>query len=78
MNAPVWPEARPLRLGDGPVGVVVSHGFTGSVQSIAPWARALAEPAPGWPGARVVAPRLPGHGTHWRDLARTRVVAPVA
>ena len=72
MNAPVWPEARPLRLGDGPVGVVVSHGFTGSVQSIAPWARALAEPAPGWPGARVVAPRLPGHGTHWRDLARTR------
>lgn len=72
LPSPVWPEARPLRLGDGPVGVVVSHGFTGSVQSIAPWARGLAEPGPDWPGARVVAPRLPGHGTHWRDLARTR------
>ena len=72
MTAPVWPEARPLRLGDGPVGVVMSHGFTGSVQSIAPWARALAAPADGWDGVRVVAPRLPGHGTHWRDLARTR------
>ncbi|MBK7821073.1 MAG: alpha/beta fold hydrolase [Tessaracoccus sp.] len=72
MNTPVWPEARPLRLGDGPVGVVMSHGFTGSVQSIAPWARALAEPGPDWQGVRVVAPRLPGHGTHWRDLARTR------
>ena len=45
---------------------------TGSVQSIAPWARGLAEPGLDWPGARVVAPRLPGHGTHWRDLARTR------
>ncbi len=72
MTAAVWPEARPLRLGDGRVGVVMSHGFTGSVQSIAPWARALAEPAPGRPGVRVVAPRLPGHGTHWHDLARTR------
>ena len=72
LPSPVWPEARPLRLGDGPVGVVVSHGFTGSVQSIAPWARGLAEPGLDWPGARVVAPRLPGHGTHWRDLARTR------
>ncbi|MFT3889296.1 MAG: alpha/beta fold hydrolase [Arachnia sp.] len=68
----VWPEARPLRIGAGPIGVVMSHGFTGTVQSIAPWARALAEPSPGWAGARVVAPRLPGHGTSWRDMARTR------
>ena len=68
----VWPEARPLRLGDGDIGVVVSHGFTGSVQSIAPWARGLAEPGPGWEGASVIAPRLPGHGTSWQDLARTR------
>ena len=63
----VWPEARPLALGDGPVGVVVSHGFTGSVQSIAPLARGLADG-----GLKVVAPRLPGHGTDWHDLARTR------
>lgn len=64
--------ARPFRAGSGPVGVLVSHGFTGSVQSIRPWAAALAAPGDGWEGARVVAPRLPGHGTSWRDLARTR------
>lgn len=68
----IWPEARTFRSGDGDVGIVVSHGFTGSVQSIRPWAEALATPAPGWPGARVVAPRLPGHGTTWQDLARMR------
>ncbi|AQP44042.1 alpha/beta hydrolase [Tessaracoccus flavus] len=68
----VWPEARPLRLGDGDTGIVISHGFTGSVASVAPWARGLAEPSGEWPGARVVAPRLPGHGTSWQDLARTR------
>ncbi|SHI39578.1 carboxylesterase [Tessaracoccus bendigoensis DSM 12906] len=68
----IWPEARTLRVGTGTVGVVMSHGFTGSVQSIAPWAHALAEPSADWPGARVIAPRLPGHGTTWRDLSRTR------
>ncbi|AQP49269.1 hypothetical protein BW730_08025 [Tessaracoccus aquimaris] len=68
----MWPEARTYRAGEGDVGVVVSHGFTGSVQSIRPWAEALATPGDGWEGARVVAPRLPGHGTTWRDLARTR------
>ena len=50
----------------------MSHGFTGSVQSIQPWAASLASPRDGWDGARVVAPRLPGHGTSWQDLARTR------
>lgn len=68
----VWPEARPLSIGAGDVGVVMSHGFTGSVQSIAPWAHGLATPEGDWPGVRVVAPRLPGHGTAWSDLARTR------
>lgn len=69
---PVQKAARPYRAGEGPIGVVVSHGFTGSVGSVLPWARGLAEPADGWGGARVIAPRLPGHGTHWKDLARTR------
>ncbi|QNP56372.1 alpha/beta hydrolase [Tessaracoccus defluvii] len=68
----IWPQARPLRLGTGKVGIVVSHGFTGSVQSIRPWAEALAAPGDGYAGARVLAPRLPGHGTSWQDLARTR------
>lgn len=65
-------EARPLRAGEGEVGVVMSHGFTGTVASIRPWAMGLAQPDDGWPGARVLAPRLPGHGTHWRDMERTR------
>lgn len=70
--SPIWPEARPLRLGDGDTAVVMSHGFTGSVASIRPWAEALAKADDVWDGVRVVAPRLPGHGTTWRDLARTR------
>ena len=53
----VWPEARPLHIGDGDIGVVMSHGFTGSVASIRPWAEALATPDDEYPGARVVAPR---------------------
>lgn len=69
---PIWPEARPLDLGDGDTGVVVCHGFTGSVASIRPWAEALATPEDDWQGVRVVAPRLPGHGTTWHDMARTR------
>lgn len=68
----VWPEARPLHIGDGDIGVVMSHGFTGCVQAIRPWAEALATPDIDWAGVRVVAPRLPGHGTTWHDLARTR------
>lgn len=49
------------------VGVVVTHGFTGSPISTRPLGERLAEE--GW---NVVVPRLPGHGTSWRDLARTR------
>lgn len=65
-------QARPYRGGEGDIGVVMSHGFTGSVASVRTWAEGLARPDGNWPGVRVVAPRLPGHGTHWRDLARTR------
>ncbi|MCG6566148.1 carboxylesterase [Tessaracoccus sp. ZS01] len=65
-------EARPFRGGHGDIGVVMCHGFTGTVGSLRPWAEGLAEPDGDWPGVRVLAPRLPGHGTHWRDLARTR------
>lgn len=68
----VHPEARPIRMGDGDIGVVMSHGFTGSVASIRPWVLGLGQPDGDWPSIRVVAPRLPGHGTSWRDLERTR------
>lgn len=47
------------------IGVAICHGFTGSPLSILPWARYLAGR-----GFAVSVPLLPGHGTHWRDLAR--------
>ena len=54
--------------GHGPnarTGVAICHGFTGSPLSVLPWARHLAAQ-----GFAVSVPLLPGHGTHWRDLAR--------
>ncbi len=51
---------------DAGVGVLLCHGFTGSPYSMKPWGRALAQE-----GLRVDVPRLPGHGTHWRDMAIT-------
>jgi len=50
----------------GRVGVLVSHGFTGSPFSMRPWAQHLADQ-----GFTVRLPRLPGHGTTWQDLNRT-------
>jgi carboxylesterase len=55
--------------GHGPnarIGIAICHGFTGSPLSILPWAQFLAER-----GFAVSVPLLPGHGTHWQDLART-------
>ena len=65
--AVVAPEAEPYRGGpaDG-VGVLVCHGFTGSPRSMRPWAEHLAAA-----GFRVELPRLPGHGTSWRELQVT-------
>ncbi len=68
MEHEIWPEARTLRVGDGDIGIVLSHGFTGSVMSVAPWAHALAKGC----GARVIAPRLTGHGTTVEDLSQSR------
>lgn len=54
--------------GSGPrAGVVLSHGFTGSPHSLRSWAQALAGA-----GFAVRMPLLPGHGTSWQDLSRTR------
>ncbi len=50
--------------GSGPVGALVVHGFTGSPHGV----RGLGEYL-GDRGIAVVAPRLPGHGTTWQDLA---------
>ncbi len=63
----VLPGAEPIDLPGGPVGVVLCHGFTGTPQSMRPWAEHL-----GAAGLTVSAPRLPGHGTRWQDMNRTR------
>lgn len=49
------------------VGVVLSHGFTGSPHSLRNWAQAFTAA-----GFAVRMPLLPGHGTSWQELARTR------
>jgi carboxylesterase len=64
---PVLPGAEPFSHDGGDVGVLLCHGFTGCPQSLRPWARALAGA-----GYTVRLPLLPGHGTCWQDLNRTR------
>jgi carboxylesterase len=66
----VLSTAEPLSLPAQPdltdgrrIGVLLSHGFTGSPFSMKPWGRALAER-----GYAVEVPLLPGHGTRWQDL----------
>ncbi|MFJ4683293.1 alpha/beta hydrolase [Streptomyces sp. NPDC088789] len=63
---PVLPGAEPYRHDGGEVGVLLCHGFTGSPQSLRPWAEYLAER-----GLTVSLPLLPGHGTRWEDLQLT-------
>jgi carboxylesterase len=63
----VLPGAEPVDLAGGPIGVLLSHGFTGTPQSMRPWAEHLAAA-----GFTVAAPRLPGHGTRWQDMNGTR------
>ncbi len=65
-SSSVLPGAEPLDLPGGPVGVLLSHGFTGTPQSIRPWAEHLAAA-----GLTVRVPLLPGHGTRWQDMAKT-------
>jgi carboxylesterase len=64
---PVMPGAEPFAYDGGTTGALLCHGFTGSPQSLRPWAEYLAEA-----GLSVRLPRLPGHGTTWQDLSRTR------
>ncbi|KQX76152.1 MULTISPECIES: carboxylesterase [Aeromicrobium] len=58
---------EPFAAEGGRVGYLLSHGFTGSPASMTPWARHLAAQ-----GHSVRVPRLPGHGTTWQDMNRTR------
>ncbi|MFH0522092.1 alpha/beta hydrolase [Streptomyces sp. M41] len=63
---PLLPGAEPYRHEGGEVGVLLCHGFTGSPQSLRPWAAYLAER-----GHTVSLPLLPGHGTRWEDMQLT-------
>lgn len=63
----VRPGAEPFSHDGSRVGVVVAHGFTGSPAGVRPWAQHLADA-----GYTVRLPRLPGHGTTWQELNRTR------
>lgn len=66
-TSPLSRPARPELTGGRRVGVLLSHGFTGSPASLRPWGEALAER-----GYAVELPLLPGHGTTWQEMNRTR------
>jgi carboxylesterase len=64
---PVMPGAEPFTHDGGPTGVLLCHGFTGSPQSLRSLAQRFADA-----GFSVRLPRLPGHGTTWQAMNRTR------
>jgi carboxylesterase len=65
---PVLPGAEPFsRDGSDEVGILLCHGFTSTPQSMRPWAEHMAAA-----GFAVRCPLLPGHGTDWRELNRTK------
>ncbi len=66
-TAPAPDDVAPFSADGGRVGVVLSHGFTGTPASMRPWAQALADA-----GFSVRLPLLPGHDGSWRDINRTR------
>lgn len=63
---PVLEEAKPFYYEGNNVGILVSHGFTGSTQSMRPLGEAYAKA-----GYTVCGPRLKGHGTHYEDMEQT-------
>ncbi|MEZ5097605.1 MAG: alpha/beta fold hydrolase [Nocardioides sp.] len=63
---PFSADARPEDTEGRRIGVLLSHGFTGSPFSMRPWGAYLAER-----GYAVEVPRLPGHGTSWQEMNAT-------
>lgn len=64
-SQPFAAQAQPDLTGGRRIGVLLSHGFTGSPDSMRPWADHLAAR-----GFGVEVPLLPGHGTTWQELNR--------
>lgn len=63
---PFHSDGVPNAAGGQRIGVLLSHGFTGSPASMTPWGKHLADE-----GFAVSVPRLPGHGTSWQELNKT-------
>lgn len=63
----ILPGAEPYAHSGGSFGVLLCHGFTSTPQSLLSWAQAYAAA-----GYTVRLPLLPGHGTTWQDMNRTR------
>jgi carboxylesterase len=63
---PVLEGAEPFYFEGNRVGILVSHGFTGSTQSMRPLGEAYANA-----GYTVCGPRLKGHGTHYEEMETT-------
>lgn len=63
---PVVEGAEPFYFEGNSVGILVSHGFTGSTQSMRPLGEAYAKA-----GYTVCGPRLKGHGTHYEEMEGT-------
>lgn len=59
--------AEPYSHDGSSTGVLLVHGFTGTPQGMRPWGKHLAAR-----GYTVRVPRLPGHGTTWQEMNRTR------
>lgn len=66
MEPTIIAGAEPFRMEGNETGVLVSHGFTGTTQSVRPLGEALAAE-----GFTVAGPRLAGHGTTMEDHAKT-------
>lgn len=62
-----WSKATAFDFKGSRIGILLLHGFTGSPQSVRPWGAFLAKA-----GYTVSCPLLPGHGTSWRAMNKTR------
>ena len=60
----IRPGCEPFAFDGGSTGVLLLHGYSGSPASLRPMGEWLAGK-----GYSVACPRLPGHGTDWRELA---------
>lgn len=68
MPTPIMPGAESISITEGSRGgVLLLHGYMGTVQTVRDWAMAFAQA-----GFAVEAPLLPGHGTSVEDMAKTR------